>query len=67
MDDSSEVCAALELGTDYRVYFDNFEYHMTDGTFDVLLGYGDDSFETLLAASNMAARQIKWCALDLEI
>ena len=65
-DDYNEICNVLSMGTDYDVYFDNFEYHMSDGTFDVMLGYGDDDFETLLSASNIAAWQIKWCAMDLE-
>lgn len=64
-DDVEEICAVLGMHTPYKVYFENFKYHMTDGTFDVTLGYGDDDFEVLLSSADIAAKQISWCAQDL--
>ena len=45
-----EQLAILDASTDYRVYFEGFAYHVTDGTFDMVIGYGDDDFESLLSA-----------------
>ena len=34
-----EQLAILDASTDYRVYFEDFAYHVTDGTFDAVIGY----------------------------
>ena len=45
-----EQLAILDASTDYHVYFNDFAYHVTDGTFDAIIGYGDDDFESLLSS-----------------
>ena len=46
----NEQLAILDASTNYHVYFKDFAYHVTDGTFDTVIGYGDDDFESLLSS-----------------
>lgn len=47
--DYKEICTVLEMHTSFEVYFDydEFAFHVTDGTNDTVIGYGDDDFELL--------------------
>lgn len=49
-DELDEQLAILDSITDYDVYLEGFAYHVTDGTFDAVIGYGDDDFESLLSS-----------------
>ena len=49
MDEYDEICAVLGMHLPYRVFFDDFTYYITDEVNDVVIGYGDDDLELLLA------------------
>lgn len=56
--EEDEVCRILAMGTPYKVYFEDFDYHVTDGTFDYIIGHGDDDFEFIAFQMDRACKKL---------